>query len=229
MFSMPPNGMNPLHFSGAPQKGTSRPSRTQITIESHSKNRTDQSHRGQLSFPAHGKVPEGPLPSASLPLLTTCTTTLLAFPSAACFRTPSRLYPNPVPFPATPLPPRYVQLVARTTAMFSHRFTPRPTDPLNLSARFPVNKEDTTGIAHHSMLDHSRALYSALLRELASRFSASRAFHSGRTQRAPPIDAYPFRAWLGIVHSPHLRDFSEPPSWRHTAITIRDRRRWQPA
>jgi hypothetical protein len=153
-----------------------------------------QSPRGQFSFPAHGKVPEGPLPSASMPLLTTCTTTLLAFPSAACFWIPSPLYPNPVPFPATPLPPRHVQLVARTTAMFSHRLPPRPTDPLNLSARFPVNKEDTTRIAHHSILDHSHTLYSALLWELASRFSASRVLDLGRTQRAPPIGACPFRA-----------------------------------
>jgi hypothetical protein len=124
----PPNGMNPLHFSDAPQKGRSRPSHTQITIEGHSKSRTDQSPQGQFSFPAHGKVPEGPLPSASLTLLATCTTTLPTFLSAACFRIPSPLYPNLVTFPATPLPPRHVQLVARTTTMFSHRLPPRPTE-----------------------------------------------------------------------------------------------------
>jgi hypothetical protein len=34
---------------------------------------------------------------------------------------------------------------------------------------------------------------------------------------------------VGMVHSPRSRDFAETPSWRHTAIAIRDRRRWQPA
>jgi hypothetical protein len=56
---------------------------------------------------------------------------------------------------------RHIRPVARTVAMSSHRLPPRATDPLNLSGRFPAKEEAATGIAHHSILDHSRPLYSA--------------------------------------------------------------------
>jgi hypothetical protein len=148
--------MNLPNFSHVPQKGPFRPSQPQITIENHSKSLPHQSPQRQSSFPAHGKVPEGQLPSHSLLPLATRTTTPLAFPSAACFRTPSPLYPNSVPFPATPLPPRHIRPVARTIVTSSDRLPPRRTDPLILSARFPVKEEATTGIGHNYILDHSR-------------------------------------------------------------------------
>jgi hypothetical protein len=90
-------------------------------------------------------------------------------------------------FPAKPLLPRYLRPVVRTMATLS------ATDPLSLLARFPVKEEAAIGIARNYILDNSHPLYSALLQELAVRFSDSRTLDSGRTQRAPPIGTYPFR------------------------------------
>jgi hypothetical protein len=174
-------------FSGTSQERTLRPFHTQITIEIHSKNPPHQSPQKQFSFLGHGKVPEGPLPSPFLLSCATCTTTLLTFPSAASYRTPFPKYLQSLLFPVMPLTCRAKDgdLLSPTSSA-----TGRSSEFVGQISR---QGGDCDRNRHTYITDHSRTLYSALPRELAARFSDSRALDSGRPRRAPLISGFPFR------------------------------------